>query len=884
MPTTARPVSDPAVAPTARSDALQAGSRSLAAFVARDEHAAAIVADPGPLPGPRQLRAILGEASAAGGMGALRLERRRRLAAIAARDLAGELSLPETMAALSALADATLLVALGELDPEGRLGIVALGKLGATELNYCSDIDITFVCDEDPVASTGRARALLQELGGPSPEGQAYRIDTTLRPEGRNGPLVRSLDACLEYYRRWAQPWEHQALIKARAVTAGAAQRLVDETRAVVFSEEVDPERIAAVRAMKQRVEEHAVRAARRARDRQRDDVKLGPGGIRDIEFTVQLLQLVHGGTDATVREPGTLSALRALIAGGYVADEDGAGLAVDYTWLRTVEHRLQMWRERRVHRLPRDPGERMRLARVLGFRDNPQASAVERFESTHHAVLTDVRARFERVFYRPMIETLADPAAGRLSPAALRQRLGLLGFRDVERAARTLDGLVSGTSRRAKLLRVLTPAMLRFLASSPLPDEGLLGFLRLGEALGERLDVLGGLRDNPPALALLARVLGSGRLLGEILAQAPEELSLITADAGTARKDRERLVHEARLSLRWREPAARSAGLRRFKRREMLRIALADLAGSLGPDEVGAALADVADACLEAALEGGDVALAVVALGKLGARELNYASDIDVMFVCEGDVAAAERVAADLMRAIGEVTPEGQAFRIDAALRPEGRAGPLVRSFDALRGYYERWARPWERLAVTKARFAAGDAGLGERVRELAERVAYEVPVTSEELMEIRHLKARMERERIPRGTEARRHLKLGPGGLSDIEFAAQLLQLRHGLDHPPLRVTGTTEALAAARSLGLLEEEAATRLCDTYRFLTTLRNRLYMLFGRPVDVLPNRPEDLEALGKAMGFTESPRQQLEEAYLRATRRSRRVTEPLIYG
>ncbi|MDQ3952202.1 MAG: bifunctional glutamine-synthetase adenylyltransferase/deadenyltransferase, partial [Actinomycetota bacterium] len=345
-----------------------------------------------------------------------------------------------------------------------------------------------------------------------------------------------------------------------------------------------------------------------------------------------------------------------------------------------------------------------------------------------------------------------------------------------------------------------------------------------------------------------------------------------------------DRLVHEARSSLGWREPAARWDGLRRFKRREMLRVAVADVGGAAAVDVVGVALADLADACLAAALDDLDVPLTVIGMGKLGGRELNYSSDVDVMFLHDSDPAAAERASEQLMRAIGEVTPEGQAFRVDAALRPEGKAGPLVRSLDSYVEYYERWSRPWEHLALLKARVAAGDEELGRRFVSATRAYAHPVKLPPDALSEIRHLKARMEKERVPRGTDARRHLKFGPGGLADVEFSAQMLQLQHAHDRPDLQVAGTLDALEACWREGLLSDAAALRLAEAYRFLMKARNRMFLMAGRPQDALPDKPEGLEALGVAMGYTDQPRQEMEEDYLRLTRRARKVAERVIYG
>ena len=868
-----------------RAEAISLASRTLATFVESDVRARALLGSPA-LPARGDVEASFSSAWADGGIAALAIEKRRRVLQIAGSDLAGEIPLEQTCTRLADVADACIRAALSGLDVSDGLSIIAMGKLGARELNYFSDIDLVFVARGDLHAATKTAERFLSTLGGHSSAGRAYIIDTNLRPEGRNGPLVRTRDGFLEYYRRWAQHWEFQALIKARPVAGdiNVGRELVDETRALVFPSPVPSERITGIRAIKQRVEDHAARTHGK-RTTRGDDVKLGPGGIRDIEFSVQLLQLVHGGTDETVRAAATLDALRALVEGGYIADDDAAGLSVAYRWLRTVEHRLQLWQERRVRELPRDDQGRARLARSLRYRDSPEASAVQRFDADYRSVLTDVRFRFDKLFYRPMIETLAEPGGRRLDAQAIRERLRVLGFRDVERAARTLETLVEGTSRRARLLRVLAAPMLRYLSAAPLPDEGLLAFLRLAESLDTRLDSLGALRDNPPGIQLLARALGSGRVVGELLMHVPEDLRMIADPARPfGDKDPARLLREARSSLGWRQPDQRLDGLRRFKRREQLRIVLADLDAEFDVTEVGRSLADLADACLQAEAEGADLPFAVIGLGKLGGRELSYASDLDVAFVHAGDPARAEKLAEDLIHALGEVTPEGQAFRVDPGLRPEGRAGALARSLDSFLEYYDRWARPWEALVLTKARPVAGDLSLGAEFVTATRRVAYPPRLDPGALREIRHLKARMARERIPRGVDPRRHLKLGPGGLSDIEFAVGILQLEHAHKYPELRVTGCIEGVRAARGCGLLSSDAAARLVEAYEFLARVRNRLFLMTGRPVDALPTKPETVEALGTAVGFVDQPRQELEEHFLRLTRRARHAVEPLLLG
>jgi glutamate-ammonia-ligase adenylyltransferase len=870
----------------ARIEALVIVSRSLSDLADRDPQTLALLERDEPLPSGDGYLEVARAALAAGGIQALRAEKRRRLLEIAARDATAEASLEDATSALADLADACLQAVLETVEVPDDLAIVAMGKLGGRELNYVSDIDVMFVVDQDPTRATKGVESLLQQLGGHSPEGTAYFIDANLRPEGRHGPLVRSLDSYLEYYERWAKPWEYQALIKARPAAGDMTlgRRFVDETRRFVFPDEIDAARVASIRKMKEKVEGHAVLALKRTKGLQGADVKLGPGGIRDIEFCVQLLQLVHGAGDESIRDEGTVPALQALAEGGYVADEDAAGLYVAYRWLRNVEHRLQLWQERRVHQIPKDEEARTRLARSLGFTDSPVAAAVTRFDDRHRAVLADVRSRFERIFYRPMIESLAYGGPRRLSQDALQDRLRVLGFRDVDRASRNLETLVSGTSRQAKLLRLLTPAVLRFLAPTPAPDEGLLSFVRLGEALDGRTDALGALRENPPGVAFLSRVLGSGRLLGDVLRHVPEQISVIADPERLGDPpDRNQLVREACATLDWRDPNERLDGLRRFKRREMLDISLKDLAGRASVREVGATLAALADACLEAALNETPLRFAVIGMGKLGGCELNYSSDVDVMFVHEGDATAAEKEAERLLRAVGAVTPEGQAFRVDPGLRPEGKAGVLSRSVDAYVEYYDRWARPWEHQALIKARWVAGDKDLAEDLIQRVRGRAFPETLSGEALREMRHLKARMEKERIGRGVDPRMHLKMGPGGIADVEFAVQLLQRRHGHTDVTLQTTSTIEALDACVRKSLLDERDGRLLSEGYDFLMRLRNRAFFLIARPVDVVPSKPEELEALAIAMGFEDQPRQELEDTYLRITRRTRRVAERIIY-
>jgi [glutamine synthetase] adenylyltransferase / [glutamine synthetase]-adenylyl-L-tyrosine phosphorylase len=894
-----------------------AEGRSLAAPRSRAElvrQARAAVREAGDATG--QAGAATGEAGAvAAGWRALRRFRRRELLRVAVRDLDGGAPVDSVGAELADLADACLQAAL-ELatrtvarpgDPAVSLAILAMGKLGGRELNYVSDIDVLF-CHEpaagaDPELAgklaAAVARELIAGLGGPNPEGPGFQVDANLRPEGRNGPLTRTLGSYLAYWDRWAEPWELQALIKVRPAAGDRrlGERFVAEAARRVYPERFDPATVTAVRHMKARVE--SSRAARAGGELQ---VKLGPGGLRDIEFAVQLLQLVHGRHDPQLRSGTTLVALERLTAAGFVGRADAAQLADAYRFLRTVEHRLQLADERRTHTIPAGESERRWLARTMGYPEGPVEGALERFEADRRRHAATVRELHSKLFYRPLLEVFGAVPSG-LDPAQAADRLAALGFANPERAMAHLRALTAGLTRRATLLRAMLPVMLTWLADTPDPDGGLAALRVVAERLGHRDAFFGTLRDNPSVAELVCTVLGTSRLLGDLLARHPELLTAMAHEGGPGpARDPAELRGEALAVVAHHEaPAAAFDALRRFRRRELLRVAVRDLAAGAPPERVGAELTAVAEACLQAALEvalraaaPGEprVALAVLGMGKLGGSELNYVSDLDVM-VCHqpvGDLAPdkaarlAEAVVRELVAGLGAVTSEGTAFRVDLGLRPEGRNGPLSRSLDSYLAYWDRWAEPWERQAMIRLRPVAGDRDLGERfVAEAARRVYPERPDPGT-VAAVRRVKARVESERLPAGADPRLHLKLGPGGLADVEWTVQLLQLQLGGARPEVRSPGTLAAIEALAEAGALGAVEAGWLADAYRLCLRLRNLGFLVTGRPTDSLPTDPLVLERLAEAMGEPVGGRQRLLEAYRRATRRARRVVMARFWG
>ena len=811
----------------------------------------------------------------------VRLAYRAGLLRIAAGDLTGEWDFARVTAELSALAEHTLRAGLRiatEETPDAesaRLAVIAMGKCGGRELNYVSDVDVVYVAEGDLEVAARIAVRLMAVCAH-----AAWPVDAGLRPEGRNGPLVRTPASHVAYYRKWARTWEFQALIKARPVAGDVAlgEQLLEELRPMVWTAADRGEVVDEVRAMRRRVESHLPKA-----DAEKE-IKLGRGGLRDIEFAVQLLQLVHGRTDTTLRDPSTMDALAALTAGGYINREDGGTLAEAYRFLRTVEHRLQLQRLRRTHRIPDDPEAVSWLARVMGHRTG------EQFLAEWRGYAREVRRLHEKLFYRPLLEAVAKVPTSdlRLTPKAAEERLTVLGFADPAGALRHIEALISGVNRTAAIQRQLLPVLLGEFADAPEPDRGLLAYRQISDALGRTPWYLGVMRDGGPIAQRLAFLLGTSRYVTELLARDPAALRMLADDRDLVPREPKTLTEGMSAAVaRHEDPAAAVAALRAMRRRELLRIASADLLGLIGIEEVGTALSALTDAVLAATLSIVDPEgrLAVIGMGRLGGAETGYGSDADVLFVCaDGDETAAAECAEKLRALLSAPAPDPP-LDIDAGLRPEGRQGPLVRSLSAYRAYYARWSRVWEAQALLRARFVAGDAGLGTEFIAMADRIRYpRGGLTDAQVIEIRRLKVRVDTERMPRGADPSTHTKLGRGGLSDVEWSMQLLQLRNAHEIPGLRTTGTLEAISAAADARLLTSADAEALGLAWRLVSRVRGALMLVRGRPSDQLPTRGVALAGVTRALGrpLDEDPGAFLDE-YLRTTRHSHTVAETVLY-
>jgi len=885
------------------------GTTRAAAYAVREAMLTAVGADPS----SDQPVAGLPDAEA---VDALRVEYRRILLRLAARDLAHHVSLDDAAAEISDLAAATLEAALAvararvEAYASARLAVIAMGKCGGHELNYISDVDVVYVYEpaelesgeraDDGVAlraATQLASHLMRICSDHTREGTIWPVDANLRPEGSQGPLVRTLASHRGYYEKWAKTWEFQALLKARPVAGDLAlgQDYLEVIEPMVWSAAEREGFVADVQAMRRRVVEHIP-----AHEAERQ-IKLGSGGLRDVEFAVQLLQLVHGRADPTLREGATLSALDRLTQGGYVGREDGEKLHEAYSFLRTLEHRIQLHQLRRTHVLPEDDASLRRLGRSLGLFSEPAAQLDKQWR--YHR--REVRRLHEKLFYRPLlgaVAKLAGPEA-RLSLEAAEARLAALGYADPKAALRHLEALTSGVSRTSDIQRTLLPVMLEWFADSPDPDAGLWGFRRLSESLGRTPWYLRFLRDEGEVAQRLAYVLGTSRYATDLLEREPQGVkmlgeSLVPVSAEAALAEMQALVERAE------SPEGAVGAVRAVRRRELLRIACGELVAGTDVALVGQGLSRLTDATLQATLdvateavreqrglEAAPSAIAVIAMGRYGGFELSYGSDADVMFVHEPADGVEPQVAASFAQAVvSEVRrllslpASDPPLEVDPDLRPEGKTGPMVRTVESYAAYYAKWSHVWEFQALLRADAVAGDDDLRARFTELIDPLRFPAEgISEDDVVEVRRIKARVDEERLPRGADRHTHLKLGRGGLADVEWTVQLLQMRHAGKVEGLRTPQTLPALEAAAAAGLIPEADAETLAEAWRLVSRVRNAVTLVRGKPADQLPRDARERAAVARVLGYPQGSSDQMVNDYLRTTRRAHTVVERVFW-
>ncbi|WP_348731308.1 bifunctional [glutamine synthetase] adenylyltransferase/[glutamine synthetase]-adenylyl-L-tyrosine phosphorylase [uncultured Mycolicibacterium sp.] len=876
------------------------------------------------LPTPAQLHEIFAAEAdqhddAIAAVSPLRVLYRSRVMVLAALDLAptveNEPVLPFTEVGrhLADLADAALGAALSVVnrsvcgaDTPPALAVVAMGKCGARELNYVSDVDVIFVAEDGSHSSLALATRIAGEMMRLASDA-FFEVDAALRPEGKQGQLVRSLDSHVAYYQRWAKTWEFQALMKARPAVGDMdlGRRYIEALEPMVWTACEREDFVPEVQAMRRRVEE-LVPAAVRSRE-----LKLGTGGLRDVEFAVQLLQLVHGRNDESLHVASTVEALTALADGGYVGRDDAANMTASYEFLRLLEHRLQLQRLKRTHMLPEfDDDEALRwLARAAHMRPDGRHDALGVLREELRRQSHRVSRLHAKLFYQPLLESVAEATMGLpvgMSAKAAERQLAALGYEGPESALTHLAALTGSSGRRGRVQRVLLPTLLDWLSDTPDPDAGLLNYRRLSDAMADHRWYLATLRDEGAVAKRLMHVLGTSAYVPELLMHDPEVIQLY-ADGPNGPKlceaDPEGVARSLVASAaRHSDPTRAIAAARSLRRRELARIASADLLGMMSVTAVCKQLTAVWVAVLQAALDaviranspqsGPPARIAVIGMGRLGGGELGYGSDADVMFVCEPNEGVEESAAVRWSVTVAEQvrsrlgTPGADPpLEVDTNLRPEGRSGSLVRTLSSYQTYYAQWAQPWEVQALLRAHRVAGDLELGEKFLLMIDKTRYPPGgVSAETVQEIRRIKARVDAERLPRGADPNTHTKLGRGGLADIEWTVQLLQLRYAHKIPALHNTSTLDSLAAIGAAELIAEGDIELLRDAWLTATKARNALVLVRGKPTDQLPGPGRLLNAVATAAGWPDGDGGEFLDNYLRVTRRAKAVVRKVFGG
>ncbi len=828
----------------------------------------------GPLSQPRSVRRLEGEWRARdwGGLGVdatfsqLRLVKRREMLRITVRDLTDAAPLEEIVSELSALADYCLQRGLDACHrdmvarhgkPDAQFAVFGMGKLGGQELNYSSDIDLIFAYSGE--GSVGRithhdffkrvAGALVQGFRGSGAEGGLFRVDLRLRPEGNSGPITRSLESYENYYAAFGEVWERMALQKARLVAGDAelGYEFTQHLQPFCFPKHLPPSALDEIYQIKSRIEAEILKAGGLERH-----VKLGRGGIREIEFGVQALQLLHGSRNAFSQERGTLKSLQVLHRLDLLGATDAAELTRAYVFLRRLEHRLQMREDRQTHVVPEDRAEQTAIARGLGFRTH---AAFEKEWKQHAA---RVHSFFERIVQSREGGELEAPPDWETPSRERDDFLLRAGFRDAEKAAATLRTLALGpeyahvSQRTRGFFSQLTPHIFKISPSLARPDFALQQFERFIEAYGSRAALYELLASNPKTLELLFKLFDHSFFLTDIIVHQPGLLESIAFE-GLLSAQHDRGMMEVNLAAE--TSGSPEARLRHFQRAELLRIELRDILGlAVSPEETSAEISLLADVCLAEAVHqaSGAKGFCVIALGKYGGRELSYGSDLDVIFV--GGV---PETAAKVLAMMGKERGEGIVFRMDARLRPDGEDGPLAISLEAYRSYFAKRAQFWERQSLTRARVAAGDARLGADFLKWVDELVYARPMTDAEQGEMKAMRARIENERGDLSDPAR-DFKTGAGGLVDVEFLAQAQQLRHGCSHAELRRASTLETLRAMPVIAGWKTKEMESLVEDYRWLRGLESVLRRFYNAPVSQMPASRAEWEIPARHLGLKDA--------------------------
>jgi glutamate-ammonia-ligase adenylyltransferase len=859
----------------------------------------------------------------------IRVYKEKEYLRLGARDLLGLTTLEELTGELSDLAAASLEAAiaftlktlkrafgvpLGEDGTEAEISVIALGKFGGRELNFSSDIDILFVYSTDRGGTTGvegreggtESRITLHDffvktstmitklISSVTGDGFVFRVDLDLRPEGRSGAMANSLAGAESYYEIFGQTWERSAMIKARPVAGSASvgEAYLEMIRPFVYRRYLDFTAIEEIKSMKEKIDLSLVKTRPDA-----VNVKLGVGGIREVEFFCQALQLIHGGKEKGVRGKNTLKVLEKLTELDYLKKTYAEALKNGYVFLRNLEHRIQIVEGRQSQVVPAQPRELERLARMMGFKDTERGSAGDFFWQEYKEVTGAIHEIYKSLFYGAEEEAPEVPEdvlmlfLPDIPEEEAKRRLTSAGFKDAGNALKIVTGLKSSTtmarlSPRARvLLDRLAPVFVHKASVCPNPDRALVNLEGFLSSVGARTAYYSLMAENPRVTEELLKIFGTSEFLSRNMIERPENLDmLLSKELSIPLKTMDEFSEEFRSGVLTpgKDYEERLDDLRRIRNQEIIRIGMNDIVRGLSTEEISGQITGLADAALETSYRVAREELertygspekarfAVFGLGKLGGGELIYGSDLDIIFVYsdveEGthtvggtrEISTHEFFVKLCQRIISVLTlrtQEGHLFNVDTRLRPSGSSGPLVVSKSSLVKYHKAKTSTWERQAFTKVRVAAGDLAFGAEVLEELLNIIYSKPLTVEDANEMLRIRKRMEVE-IAKEDASRYNVKTGRGGIVDIEFLTQALQLRYGGVTPSLRTPVTLSALDALAAVGLLAEEDHAALKKAYAFFRMLETRQRIVHDRPEGYIETKGEELSTLARRAGYS----------------------------
>lgn len=866
------------------------------------------------------------------GMGILRRFKKREILRIGIKDLSGKADLLETMEDLTHLAEVIIEKAylISDRELRKRFGtpmyfednelkechftVLGMGKLGGEELNFSSDIDLIYLYSSDKGETTGvpgtygaiqnrisnheyftkLSELITKVLGATTEDGFAYRVDLRLRPQGSRGDIATSLRSYELYYESWGKTWERAALTKVRPVAGDEhlGRTFLQIIRPFIYRKYLDFSAIDEIRAMKMRIDRSALNLFQGLKVK---DVKRGYGGIREVEFLIQALQLIYGGKENSLQERNSLRAMHKLSQKGLLSYDEYSILSNAYIFLRTLEHRLQILDDRQTHTIPEGRKELEALAKRMGYRER----ASERLMKDYDYHTKAIHKVYDNLFYQYEKEKLGVSELslmmeGEYDEAEALKILKGYGFKEPERAYKNLlmlrdgEAMAHHTPRWSRILSNAIPEIFGRIVKSPDPDLALRHLEAFLSAGGWENTFFSLLTENPRFGDLLIALFSDSEYLSRVLIGHPGLIALLI-DSVLGKKARTRLRGELGSLLKTSATSAEKMdSIRRFKHLEEIRIGIRDLAQEKGFIEISHDLTKVADVSIEKALEIAEeevkerfgkpiesrdegretmdeAGMAIIGLGKLGGSEITYSSDLDILFVYSMDGSTTgpkvisnheyfSKLAERICYTLSAYTSEGSAYRVDTRLRPTGSKGPIAQSIKAFEDYYKDKAELWERQALTRTRFIAGNGNLGKRFLRLAEETVYSFPYDSLTILKIREMKQRMEHELSKEGLE-HIDLKFSPGGIVELEFAIQTLQLLNGKVYLELRVPNTLVAIRRLGRLNLLSREEAKIMEDAYLFLRSVESRLRILRNLPSSLLHIKDERLLPLARGIGY-----------------------------